>query len=94
MPKLRWPREFRCSPLDQQWIEDHVLAVALRAIFFECLKRSEMIQERRVKFRITDLEIYGGDAAAVAFFNDAGQLEFWSHQFDELSENKAGSDKF
>lgn len=85
VPMLKWPREFRFCPSNQRWIEDHVLVVGLRAIFAECLLQGlEMTRSGRTDLRNIQRPTHQCDAAAIAFFNDAGQLEFWSGQFDGM----------
>lgn len=85
VPALQWPREFRSRPVDQQWIEDHVLVVALRSIAIDCYNYGMKVMRLGGVVRLPDgIELLGSeaDAAAIAFFNDTGQLEFWSAQFD------------
>lgn len=80
--RLGWPREFHGRASDQQWIEDHVLAAALQAIFADCLLDGlKMMRSGQVDLGEIVRPACDCDAAAIAFFNDNGQLEFWSGQF-------------
>jgi hypothetical protein len=84
MPKLTGLKRLRCSERDRQWIEDHALALALQCIFADCLEQgNKMKQDGRLELWGLHSKAREYDAAAVAFFNDAGDLEFWSHQFHE-----------
>jgi hypothetical protein len=84
LPKIAWLKGFHCSERDRQWIEDHALAVALQAIFADCLEQGRRMKaDGRVEFQNIHSNTNESDAAAVAFFNPAGELEFWSNQFQK-----------
>lgn len=90
VPRIRWPKGFHCSVGDRQWIEDHFLVESLRCIFKDCLEAGRRIRaENRIELKgilegLIKQGLQGyGDAAALACFNNAGELEFWSGQFPE-----------
>ena len=82
LPRLRWPKEFHCSEIDHQWIEDHVLMASLQSIFHDCLKRGRKIKKNgKIDLRILHNEVPESNAAAISIFDANGELQFWSHQF-------------